>query len=243
MADSLTYLLGVNIITTLGALLQGSVGFGLGLISVPLLTLINPRFIPAPLLLAALILNLLIFNRELPHAEFKTVGWAVSGRLVGAVIGGLILKIIPGNYLNFLFGTMVILAVLLTAIKLKIPRNSSNILVAGTASGIMGTTSSIGGAPLAIVFQHEQGPRIRASLSVIFIFGTILSLLSLFFIGRLGKTELILTLQLLPGVILGFLLSKKTASVLDRGFIRRAILIVSAASGLLVIFKTFFMHF
>jgi hypothetical protein len=218
------------------------VGFGLGLISVPLLTLINPRFIPAPLLMAALVLNLLIFHRELHHAEFKTVGWAVCGRLAGAVIGGSILKIIPANYLNFLFGTMVIIAVVLTSIKLKIPPASKNILLAGTASGVMGTTSSIGGAPLAIIFQNEQGPRIRATLSVIFIFGTILSLLTLLFIGRLGVTEIILTLQLLPGVLLGFLLSKKTAAALDRGFIRLAILLVSGVSGLLVILKTFFIH-
>jgi len=36
-------------IVTPGSMLQGSVGFGLGLVCVPLLVLIDPVFIPGPL--------------------------------------------------------------------------------------------------------------------------------------------------------------------------------------------------
>ena len=51
-------------ISAAGAILQGSVGFGLGLIGVPLLVLIDPVFVPGPLLLAAFLLNLLMSHRE-----------------------------------------------------------------------------------------------------------------------------------------------------------------------------------
>ena len=40
----------------------------------------------------------------------------------------------------------------------------------------MGTASSIGGAPVALVYQHAGGPRTRATLASIFVFGTVISI-------------------------------------------------------------------
>ncbi|MFW6159883.1 MAG: sulfite exporter TauE/SafE family protein [Acidobacteriota bacterium] len=222
-------------IACLGTLLQGSIGFGLGLIGVPLLVLINPDFIPGPLLLAAFILNILMSTRELHSIDIKGVGWAVPGRFMGAVVGAFILKLLPSEHLSLLFGLMVLIAVVLTSSGLSLSSKPTNIFGAATFSGIMGTTSAIGGAPMAIVYQHEKGPRIRGTLAAIFLFGTLLSLISLTLIGRFGSKELLMTLILLPGIFLGFFLSKKTAGFLDKGHIRLAVLIASAFSGLLII--------
>jgi len=83
-------------IAVLGAILQGSVGFGLGLLGVPLLVLIDPVFIPGPLLLlAAFLLNLLISRRERMSIDFASVRWAVPGRILGAVLGAGLLALIP----------------------------------------------------------------------------------------------------------------------------------------------------
>ena len=66
------------VIVILGAILQGSIGFGLGPFSVPLLLLIDPVFVPGPVLLAALFLTVLLYNRE-HHAVHKNeIKWAVS---------------------------------------------------------------------------------------------------------------------------------------------------------------------
>ncbi len=48
------------LIVVIGSILQGSIGFGLGPFSVPLLLLIDPVFVPGPLLLSALVLTILI---------------------------------------------------------------------------------------------------------------------------------------------------------------------------------------
>lgn len=227
------------VIAGLGTLLQGSIGFGLGLIGVPLLVLINPEFIPGPLLLAAFILNILISARELHSIDKKGVGWAVPGRLLGAIAGAFILNLFSGKHLSLLFGLMVLIAVALTSSGINLKSNPVNLFGAATFSGIMGTTSAIGGAPMALVYQHEKGPRIRGTLAAIFLFGTILSIISLIIIGRFGLKELFLTLILLPGILLGFFLSKKTAAYLDKGHIRSAVLIASAFSGLLIIILQF----
>jgi len=227
-------------IAVLGAVLQGSVGFGLGLIGVPMLVIIDPIFVPGPLLLAAFLLNLLISYRERVSIDVRGVMWAVPGRVLGAVLGAVVLFLVPRQHLSILFGAMVVLAVALSLAGLDLSPKPLNVLGAGTFSGFMGTTSAIGGAPMALVFQGQKGPRIRGTLSVIFAFGTVISMVSLVIIGHFGLAEIQAALVLFPGVILGFYLSKKTARILDRGFIRLAVLVVSAVSGMFVILRSLF---
>jgi len=227
-------------ISSCGALLQGSVGFGLGLISVPLLVLIDPVYVPGPVLLAAFFLNLLIFLRERHAVQIKGLHWAVLGRIVGAIFGAMILITIPQKNLSMMFGVMVLLAIGISLVGFNLKMTSTNIFGAGVASGIMGTTSSIGGPPMALVYQKQEGPTIRGTLSGIFIFGTIISLIALAIIGRFGLREIKATALLIPGVFLGFLLSNRSTKILDRGFIRPAVLITSAISGIVVILRNLF---
>ncbi len=225
-------------IATCGALLQGSVGFGLGLVGVPLLVLIDPVYVPAPVLLASLCLNLLIFRRERHATHLKGIQWAVFGRIVGAIMGATMLIAVPQKSVSLMFGVMVLLAICISIAGFQLSLTPGNIFGAGIASGIMGTTSSIGGPPMALVYQRHEGPTIRGTLSGIFIFGTIISLVALAIIGRFGLREIQVTALLLPGVFLGFFLSNRSMKILDRGFIRPAVLITSALSGVVVILRS-----
>ncbi len=132
---------------------------------------------------------------------------------------------------------MVLLAVVISIIGIDLPLTPRNLFGAAIFSGFMGTTSAIGGAPMALVYQGQKGPRIRGTLSAIFVFGTIIALISLAIIGRFGFKELQLALVLIPGIIIGFSLSRWTAKILDQGFIRHAVLAASAASGIVVIIR------
>ena len=225
------------LIATLGALLQGSVGFGLGLLSVPLLVLIHPVYVPGPVLLAAFFLNFFILLRERHAIRIKNLHWAVVGRIVGAVIGALLLLVIPQKSVSIMFGVMVLTAIAINLAGFNLKMTSKNIFGAGIASGIMGTTSSIGGPPMALIYQKQKGPTIRGTLSGIFIFGTIVSLIALSVIGRFGLREIKATAVLIPGVVLGFLLSNSSTKILDRGFTRPAVLVTSAVSGIVVILR------
>jgi uncharacterized membrane protein YfcA len=224
-------------IATFGALLQGSVGFGLGLIGVPLLVLIDPTYVPGPVLLAAFFLNLLIFFRERHAIHIKGLHWAIIGRIVGAILGAMILLAIPQKSLSAMFGVMVLLAIAISLAGIHLTITPKNIFGAGVASGILGTTSSIGGPPIALIYQKHDGPTIRGTLSGIFIFGTIISLIALTIIGRFGLGEIKATGTLIPGVFLGFLLSNRSTEILDRGFTRPSVLITSAISGIVVILR------
>ncbi|HZX10163.1 MAG TPA: sulfite exporter TauE/SafE family protein, partial [Acidobacteriota bacterium] len=136
------------LITTCGAALQGSIGFGLGLIGVPLLVMLNPIFVPGPVLLSALCLTVLIARRERQAIKFKEITWAVAGRIAGAAVGSFLLTVIPRKNVSILFGAMILLAVIISVSGIRLQLKPINLLGAGTASGIMGTTSAIGGAPM-----------------------------------------------------------------------------------------------
>lgn len=234
----LTQILLVFIIVFSGTLLQSSIGFGLGPLAVPLLVLIDPYFIPGPLLLSALVLTSMMAWRDHNSIHPKGVIWAIPGRIAGSVLGAAVLVIIPRDNLSLLFGSMVLLAIIISISGIHPRITPLSIITAGVFSGLMGTTSAIGGAPMGLVYQDQKGPQIRGTLSLIFVFGTIISLVSLLVIGHFTLFELKLALILMPGIFAGFFVSRKTASILDKGLMRPAILSVSGLAGLAVIIKS-----
>jgi uncharacterized membrane protein YfcA len=97
--------------------------------------------------------------------------------------------------------------------------------------------SSVGGPALAMIYQHETGPKIRGTISAIFTIGTTISLFALWWVGRFGAVEVTLGLLLLPGVLLGFLLSQYTARRLDKAHTRPTVLVISALSAVVIVLR------
>jgi len=214
-------------IAILGATLQGSIGFGLGLISVPMLAHIYQRFVPGPIILAALLLNLLMSYRERESIDIRGLKWPMLGRFLGTFMGAVILTIVPQQKISIVFGLMVLLAVFLSISGLRLSPTPGNEIGAGTLSGIMATVAAIGGPPLALIYQNLNGSQLRGTLSGIFVLGTILSLGALVSVGKFGLQEIFLAFILFPGILIGFLLSRFITKWLDKGFLRPAVLIVS----------------
>ena len=190
-----------------GATVQGAVGFGMALLSAPILTLIDRRLVPGPLLAAALVLTLLVAWRDRRSIDVGGVKWALIGRVPGTVVGAAALSVLPLHTLTLVFGGVVVLAVAMLAFGLPLTPNAPTLLGAGLLSGFMGTTSSIGGPPVAMVFQHEKGPRVRGTLAGYFVFGASMSILALVIVGRFGLDELGWAMWLMPGVLVGFAIS------------------------------------
>ncbi len=218
-----------------GAILQGSVGFGLGMLAAPLLVLIDPNLVPAPLLLAALVLTLLAAFSERDSIDLKGVGWALVGRIPGTFIGAATLAVVSRSATTILVGIVVFVAIGLIGSGVNLSRTPRVLLAAGTLSGFMGTTTSIGGPPLAALYHNAPGAEIRGPMASFFVVGLVVSLSALAFVGRFGLAELYAGVFLLPGVVAGFAISRRIAPILDRGYTRVAVLTVSALAGLSVI--------
>jgi uncharacterized membrane protein YfcA len=229
------WLLALFIITA-GCIVQGSIGIGLGLLGAPLLVLLEPRLLPGPLLFCSLVLTILVTWRDWHGVHFGDLDWALPGRFVGTAIALLVLRVVAPDRIGVFVGIAVLAGVAITASGLHLAPRPGSLLGAGVLAGFFGTTTSVGGPPMAIIYQREPGPRIRGTLSAFFVVGVIVSLIGLHFVDRYGIEEWKLSLLVAPAAVVGFLLSRRSAQWVDRGRTRTAVLIASAlAGGLLVL--------
>lgn len=222
-----------------GACAQGSFGFGLGVTAAPILALIDDRFVPGPLLLVATVLTVLVVARERSFL-WRPVGWALVGRVPGSVLGTWAVVVMPKDDLIVLFGVLVLAGVGLSLAGWAIEPTRPTLVTAGAASGFMGSVTSIGGPPMALVYQRRSGAELRASLSLFFLFGSLLSVTLLFGAGEMHRADLRRALTLLPAMLLGFAASHWAARWLDGGRLRPWLLGFSAVTASLLLVSELF---
>ncbi len=223
---------------TLGAILQASTGFGAGLIIVPLLALISLDLIPGPMVLASLALSLLMAYRGRREINFINMDKLLIGLLGGTIIAAFGISAIPISQLSAVFGVLILVAVAISMIGVKARLTPLNMFTAGALSGFMGTTAGIGAPVLVLLYQNEGGKTIRSTLGFLYFVASIVMLLVLHLAGHFGSRELLLGLYLVPGFIVGYLISGKLAKLLDKGYSRIAVLVISAISALILIVKS-----
>lgn len=224
-------------VVTIGAAIQSAAGFGMGMLSAPILLLIYPPFIPGPVTAASLVLTALVLYRERAHIDLRGVGLALAGRVFGIVGAAAFLVFATERLFDIVFASLVLLAVLLSAAGFEVTPGRGTTILAGSLSGLMGTISSIGGPPMALLYQRAGGPRLRGTLGCYFFAGVSLSVVALALIGRFGRPEIMLTLFLVPAMILGFLVAAPLRHHLPESAVRPLVLVLSSLSGLVVFFR------
>lgn len=210
---------------------QGSIGFGFALLVVPTLTFLYPEALPATVLLLGFPMTSIIAFRERGSLDIPGIFWVAAGYLAGTLAGIVILVVLPVNYLSVLFGSLVLAAVGFSILVRGFELANRTRLVGGIVAGVMGTAAGLGGPPLAFVYQNSPGPKLRATLSLIFVPGAVISLSGLALAGKLQDTHLFLALQLLPGVLLGVWISRRVAVHLDGRWLHPSIMAFATASG------------
>lgn len=224
-------LLAVWVLIGIGCAIQGSVGYGMNIVAGPFIMMVEPRMIPGPLLVAAFFMTILILLREKQKLDLRGLSWILVGRVAGAAISAVILSSISNRVLGITFGSLVILAVLMSASGLHFYPTRPMRLGAGFLSGIMGTLGSIGGPPVALIYQDSSPQVLRATLSGYFVFGSIISLGALIPAGRFGLDEVILSLLMIPGILAGFFVSGKLVPYVKGKRLRIAVWAVSVFAG------------
>jgi uncharacterized membrane protein YfcA len=222
---------------TLGAAMQAAIGFGLNLFVVPVLAFLDPVFVPVPILFVSLLLSAAASYRLRTAIEWPRLGASIGGLLVGTLLAAALLTVFPASVMPRLLGAIVVLAVLTSAVGLSVRLTWVSLLAAGCVAGVMGTLAGLHGPPMALLYQQESGTRVRAALLPFLVAANGISLLALAVIGVVHRGHLRSTLILLPGVAVGFLVGPLLSRVLDAGHLRTAILVFSAASGLILLVR------
>jgi uncharacterized membrane protein YfcA len=221
----------------LGSLLQGSLGFGLGLLAAPIVVLIDPTLVPGALIGLIVPLALLVAWRERHALDIDLVRWAIVARFPGAFVGAVAVAVLGTRSLAIAFSVSILVAVAVSLAGLAVRQTTPNLVMAGFVSGVTGTATSIGGPPMAIVLQHSSGPQLRAAMSTFNAVGSVASLLMLLALGQLDSRDAGVSAVLVPAALAGFLISGRTNRVLDRGHTRQAVLAVAAISALAILVR------
>ena len=222
-------------VVTVGAAVQGTLGFGSNLLAVPVLALFEPAAVPAATTMLAVPLATGMAVAERGHVDWHGVGWLMVGRIPGTVVGAAIVAVMAASTLSVLAGAAVLVAVALSLVTTTVVVNRATTVSAGLTSGIMGTATSIGGPPLALLYQHHEGPVLRSTLAVTIGIGTVISLGGQAVAGAVHGWQLLLALSLLPGVAAGLALSRVVSRRVDERWLRPAVLAFATGAALLAV--------
>lgn len=214
-----------------GSYVQSSIGFGLAVIAAPLLFFMDPLFVPAPITVCAFTLSLLNAYKHRDSISFKGLQFAIVGRVPGTIIGGLLLLWIDQDQLALWLGVSVLFAVLLSIKTIAVKPTNGAMFSAGLLSGFMGTSSSIGGPPMALVMQHQEASFIRGNLAAFFVVSCLMSLVMLAAIGNFGMEQIKVSLPLMPATLVGYWLAMQTLHLVSRETLRLSSLLLCGVAG------------
>lgn len=218
--------------------IQGLVGFGSGLIMVPVLVLyLEPKVVVPMALLHGLIMNGILAMGARRNIEPGRVAPILATGVISIPFGALLLLFLVPEYIKVLIGLVIVtFGILLLSgrtFKIKSERNTS--LLIGAISGLLNGSISMSGPPV-ILFFSNQGIRkgnFRADLVFYFFVLNIVTLLVFFFMGILTNEVLIIAGVLLPAALVGIVVGSLVSRYVNEKLFRRiALYLVTAAGGI-----------
>ena len=221
----------------LGSAVEAATGFGSAVVALPVMELAFPAHMPELLILVGAPLVALMAAIERPYIDAPAVAQVSTGLIFGTVVAIPVLDLVSGRPLRLLFGFATLAALVpLTIMRGGVARTPPRSFAAGLASGFMGTATGVSGPPLAVVFAHEHGPTVRATLGTIYGIGSAFSIGALLVARRIDMTDLWLAALLTIPVIIGFAAGRLLLKRVSRRFLQAAILaVVGACAAILLL--------
>ncbi len=219
----------------LGGFVQTSIGFGLAVVSAPLLFLIDPSYVPAPITIATTVNCLFVLFYFRQNLSIKQLIPAFIWRVPGSLCGAALLWLINEKFLALMIAFLIGAAVLVNYLRIPLALSQRNLGLAGFFSGLMGTSTSIGGPPMAILMQGQPPNTIRSQLSAFFLFSCFVSLVVLMATGHLDANEWKLGFLLMPSTLLGSWLGAVLSQKIKPGPMRTGTLILCITSVIVML--------
>lgn len=217
------------------ACLQGSIGFGMGMLAAPVVALVDPTLLPVLVITLAMVVTLIVVVMDRAALDLRGAGWALAGRVPGTVVGAGLVTVMSASALSWAVAAVVLLGVVVSLRGWRPRVTRATQALAGALSGVMGTTTSVGGAPMAIIWQGSEAARLRGTMSAFFLVGSSLSLVALSVWGAVPTHALVTAAWMVPFAVLGAALSRFVNRFLNRGRTRAIALGVSALGAAILI--------
>ncbi|HEX6887327.1 MAG TPA: sulfite exporter TauE/SafE family protein [Candidatus Nanopelagicales bacterium] len=229
--------LGLGLAVLAGGVVQSTIGFGLAVVAAPFVVLLAPELMPAALIVPSLALPVLQLSHGERDIAWRPLGWAVAARTLMTPVGVAVVAWFPARAIAALVGMLILVTVVLSVWVLDLRATPRNAAVAGAVSGISGTAAAIGGPFLALVLQHERPQRVRSTLAVFFVVGSLLGLTGLFLGGELPREQVAAGLVWMPFALLGYAVAGPIRTRVDAEVFRRYVLGFCALASVTVIVR------
>src|SRR5918997_962780 len=219
-ADSGVRLLGRNpsllsaalLVALFAALLAGIVtgltGFGLALISTPILLFVyEPRTVIVLTAIFSIVINSAVVWDSWQEARKRLALALLIPALFGIVAGVEVLSVINPDYVRLGVGVIVIFSALLLVRDIRLPGAGTRwgTLVAGSASGALSTSTGLAGPPVVLLLASRGLPKheFRGTSALYFLPMSVVGILVLALRGLVEGGEVPLGLLLVPAAIAG----------------------------------------
>jgi uncharacterized protein len=206
-------LLSVALLVALfSALLAGAVsgltGFGLALISVPLLLFVyEPRTVIVITAVLSVIINLAVVWDSWRDADQRIVVALLPSALVGVIVGTEVLRTVDPDYIRLGVGIVVVFSAVLLLRDVRLPGAGTRwgTVVAGSTSGALSTSTGLAGPPIVLLLASRGFPKraFRGSSALYFLAMSLVGLAVLYIRGIFGADHVPLALALIPAAFLG----------------------------------------
>ncbi len=227
----------VFVIVFVAAIVQVGLGMGFGLTAAPLLALFNPELVPVPTLILGLLTALWGAWRERSSIAWSEVGLGVAGRAVGVAAGTVILfNLTDRKSFMLVFGAMIGLATILSLSGRRIAFSPKSVGAMSSLSGLMGTITSVGAPPMALIYQDRPAAIARPTLAAFFAFGCTFSLIGLHVAGWTDRQDILVAVLMLPPLFAGMFVARLLHGRFDARY-RPALLFVSGLAATILIIR------
>lgn len=231
------YWFGAALALMVGCIIQTAMGFGMAVIAAPIIVIFKPEWVPIILTIVAMLLSFQNSWNQRSGVVWSGIVPAMISRVPGTLIGAWVLTLLAAQWLQLMVAGMVFIAIFVTLFAKPFAANTRNLSLAGFCSGIAGTTTSIGGPPMALVMQHGGGHTTRANLSVYFAYSCITSLISYQLLGIMTLELWLIGFSFLPVALLGYLIGIRLRPWVDQRY-RALLLTLCSISGAIAVYGT-----
>jgi len=231
------------LVALVAALLAGAVtgltGFGLALISTPLLLFVyEPRTVVVLTAIFSVFISTAVVWDSWGEARWRLALALLLPSTVGIFVGAEVLRVVDPVYIRLSVGVVVVFSALSLVCNVRLPGAGTRWgpIVAGSASGALSTSTGLAGPPIVLLLASRGLPKeeFRSTSALYFLAMSLVGLLVLAGRGLIEGGEISLALVLVPativGKVVGTALMRKVSEKAFRAF-SLGIVILTGALG------------
>jgi uncharacterized membrane protein YfcA len=192
--------------------IRSALGFGEALVAVPLLALVMPVQVVAPLaVLVSITVATIVVIQDWRQVHLRSAGWLIASTLFGIPLGLWLLKTVPESIVKTILGVFIIAFALYSLVGRKPELHNDRLApVFGFTAGILGGAYGMNGPPLVVygLLRRWTPVQFRATLQGYFLVASIVGMAGYAVTGLWTQTVTRYFLLSLPLALLATVLGR-----------------------------------